>query len=270
MLTISPGRRAALVIAHPGHELRVLNWLGLVRPAVFVLTDGSGSLQVSRLHQTTKILDSFGARQGSIYGRLTDVEIYSAILQGDIDLFIGLADELLQTLLDDRIEYVVGDASEGYNPAHDVCRLLINAAVKRACRMGNCVENFEVLMAYPVAAAASSAMGAISIDSGKKAQALKLKTAREYSELAVDVDRILTQEGTGALGTELLLPVGDDSGDLLSNETPYYEIYGARQVAAGRYKQVICYRDHVLPIAEGLRRFAAGEGLAQIANSHHE
>jgi hypothetical protein len=38
-----PDGRAALVIAHPGHELRALHWLRLSRPCVFVLTDGSGS-----------------------------------------------------------------------------------------------------------------------------------------------------------------------------------------------------------------------------------
>src|SRR5207253_5484219 len=35
-----PGGRAALVIAHPGHELRVYHWLRLARPSVFILTDG--------------------------------------------------------------------------------------------------------------------------------------------------------------------------------------------------------------------------------------
>lgn len=37
--TISSGR-AALVVAHPGHELRVYGWLEQARPRVFVLTDG--------------------------------------------------------------------------------------------------------------------------------------------------------------------------------------------------------------------------------------
>jgi hypothetical protein len=271
MLSMSLNRRAALVIAHPGHELRVLNWLGLARPTVFILTDGSGHFQNSRLHRTTKILKSLGAGQGSIYGRLTDIEIYSAMLRGDIDLFVGLAAELAQTLLGDRTEYIVGDADEGYNPAHDVCRMLINAAVKKAFRMGVCLENFEALMAYKSNDLVSGAMpGAISIDSDQQAQALKLETAREYSELTPEVNRILAQEGPGALGFECLRPVSDDSGDFRAKEPPYYEVYGAKQVAAGRYQQVIRYRDHILPIAEGLRRFAAGEGLAQVANSNHQ
>ena len=35
-------QRAVLVVAHPGHELRVHGWLELARPTVCILTDGSG------------------------------------------------------------------------------------------------------------------------------------------------------------------------------------------------------------------------------------
>ena len=35
-------RKAALIVAHPGHELRVHHWMELARPLVLVLTDGSG------------------------------------------------------------------------------------------------------------------------------------------------------------------------------------------------------------------------------------
>src|SRR5258707_9486157 len=140
-------RPAALVIAHPGHELRVYHWLSLARPLVFVLTDGSGRAGKSRIHRTHEIVNSLHARPGSIYGRLSDAEIYSAILNGEIFLFVGLAEEMAEALLEGRVEYVVGDAIEGYNPAHDVCRLVTNAAVKEARRFGKCVENFDVRLA---------------------------------------------------------------------------------------------------------------------------
>src|SRR5687768_4588026 len=66
--------KTALVMAHPGHELRVYQWLRLTRPLCFVLTDGSGGSGKSRLHSTTRLLEQNGARRGSIYGRLTDRE----------------------------------------------------------------------------------------------------------------------------------------------------------------------------------------------------
>lgn len=251
-------RRAALVIAHPGHELRVYNWLSLVHPSVFVLTDGSGHSGKSRLHRTTSILDSLGARPGSIYGRFTDADIYSAILAREVGLFISIAGELAEALRRDRIEYVVGDALEGYNPVHDVCRLIINAAVKQACQMGNCIENFDVLLAYKLDESPTAMAGYISIPVDARTAAEKLKVAGDYSELALDVQQVLAQEGIDSLGTEYLRPVNDNSYHQLLQEPPYYEVYGEKQVTAGRYQQVIRYRDHVLPIGDALQEFGRG------------
>src|SRR5947209_8011263 len=119
--------RAALVLGHPGHELLVHGWLEVTQPLVFVLTDGSGRSNQSRLASTTKILNQAGAKLGSIYGRLTDAVAYAAILNHEFDLFVGIAENLCEEFAVQRIGCVAGDACEGYNPMHDVCRLVINA-----------------------------------------------------------------------------------------------------------------------------------------------
>src|SRR5215510_7026920 len=129
-----PGQRAALVVAHPGHELCVYHWLQLARPQAFIFTDGSGHSGKSRLHATTRILKQVGAEPGCIYGRFTDLAIYAATMNHDFGLFINLAEELADAFLRERIEYVVGDATEGYNPAHDICRFVINASIEIANR----------------------------------------------------------------------------------------------------------------------------------------
>jgi hypothetical protein len=54
--------RAALVTAHPGHELCLYGWLKRARPCVFIFTDGSGSTGEPRLELTTKLLARTGAR----------------------------------------------------------------------------------------------------------------------------------------------------------------------------------------------------------------
>ena len=115
--------RAALVVAHPSHELRVHGWLKQTQPYVCVLTDGGGRSGDVRLPQTSQALDRAGATQGTIYGRLTDLEVYAAILNHDADLFAGIAEELATIFAAEKIEYVVGDAAEGYSVAHDICRV---------------------------------------------------------------------------------------------------------------------------------------------------
>src|SRR5919202_2920039 len=112
---ISTDTRAALVIAHPGHELCLYGWLKSARPRVFVLTDGSGHSGKSRIERTTNILKEVGACVGSFYGRFSDAAIYEAILNHQFDLFVGLAQELAAQIINERIECVVGDAREGYN-----------------------------------------------------------------------------------------------------------------------------------------------------------
>jgi len=61
-----------------------------------------------------------------------------------------------------------------------------------------------------------------------------------------------------SLATEYLRPVHENSYHQLLQERPYYEVYGTKQVAAGRYQQVIGYRDHVFPIGEALEEFSRG------------
>jgi hypothetical protein len=99
---------------------------------VHVLTDGSGSDRKPRIGSTTALLDGVGASRGSIYGRLSDREIYAAILAGDHARFIALAEELAAAFMRDNVDLVAGDAVEGFNPSHDVCRYVINTAVRLA------------------------------------------------------------------------------------------------------------------------------------------
>ncbi|MFL5382176.1 MAG: hypothetical protein ACJ8GN_06645, partial [Longimicrobiaceae bacterium] len=90
--------RPVLVVAHPGHELRVYGWLESAAPLVCVLTDGSGSGGEARLESTTRLLAGTGARPGSIYGRMSDREIYTAILDHDFACFTDLAEQLAEEL----------------------------------------------------------------------------------------------------------------------------------------------------------------------------
>lgn len=259
-----PGAPAALVIAHPGHELRVYGWLQLVSPLVFVLTDGSGRSGQSRVGLTTKLLAQTGVQPGDIYARLTDLEVYTALLDHDFALFISLAEELAEVLIRGRMQYVVGDAAEGYNPAHDVCRLVINTAVDMAKQRGGwLVANCDFsLVGRPDTCPEELRPRAIRLQLDDTAFARKRAAARGYAELAREVADTLVSIGEEAFRVECLRPVDSRAADsALAEEPPFYEWYGEQQVAAGYYKNVIRYREHVAPLAEALRRCVAGNRL---------
>src|SRR5204862_12908 len=198
-----PGRRAALVIAHPGHELRVHAWVELAQPLAFVLTDGSGHTGQSRLASTSRLLERTGAAPGGIYGRLTDGALYAAILGRDVDLVAGLARELAQALVDERIDYVVGDALEGHNPGHDLCRVIIDAAAELAGRAGQRVACLDFpLVGRPNECPPTLAAEAIPLALDDAAFARKLAATHPYAELAGDAAATFAETGVEAFRLE--------------------------------------------------------------------
>jgi AcrR family transcriptional regulator len=205
----SPGGPfAALVIAHPGHELRLHGWLERVRPRVFVLTDGSGHSGLSRLASTTRILAGAGAEPGSVYGRFSDRDLYATLLDGKADVFVHLAEELAGAFAQGGVGYVVSDALEGYNPAHDICRLVTGAAVplaRRASRRPLAGFDFP-LVERPDACPDDLRPGAVwtRLDAG--ALARKLAAARSYPEMAAEVSTALGTWGVSTFAVECLRP----------------------------------------------------------------
>jgi hypothetical protein len=214
---------AALVIAHPDHELRVHGWLEKARPLVFVLTDGSGRSGLPRLNSTRKVLSGAGAKTGPIFGRFTDAEIYASILAADFSRFTALATELAQTFLESGVEYVAGDASEGYNPAHDLCRLILNAAIDMTkLRTGRDILNFDFpLIGRPDNCHQKLLTSAIRIELDDIAFARKLSIAESYPELLQEVQSTVTENGIEAFRRECLRPVYESQGSYVLEDQPF-------------------------------------------------
>lgn len=251
-------QRGALVIAHPGHELCIHHWLERARPVTFVLTDGSGHTDRVRIDSTTTVLTRAGATPGEIYGAVSDRQLYRAILSGESELFTDLTVKLSDALLHHGITYVVGDAVEGVNPGHDVCRLLLNAALRHLEKhRGVRINNLE----YPVErppdhCPAEDRAEAIWLNLDDAAYQRKVEAARAYRELARELVQMLELHNMNAFRVECLRPVRyelDIAGRF--TEPCLYEWYGEKQVAAGVYRDVIRFRQHVAPLAEELNAY---------------
>ena len=236
------------MVAHPGHELRIHGWLERCRPRVFVLTDGSGRAGSPRLASTARVLAQAGASLGGIFGRLSDRAIYAAILAGDVRLFRGLVAELAAACAD--LDEIVGDAAEGYNPAHDVCRLLIEAAVTRARRLhGRAPRSFEFPLVGPPRRPDAARAGSVELTLDDRALARKLSAARRYAELDGEVEAALRAGGPEAFRVDVLDPAAPWAPPA---RPPFYEEHGARRVAEGAYARVLRHREHVRPLAHAL------------------
>lgn len=248
-------RRAAMIIAHPGHELRVHHWLELARPASLILTDGSGRTRHSRLHATTEVLQRVGARPGAVYGRFSDAEIYAAMLAGRHEVFVDLLETIADWLVAERIDYVAADALEGYNSSHDLCWYLANAACRLASRRGDrSIDARDFLLdGRPGDCPPALEARAICLQLDEAALARKLAAAARYQELTEEVDAALSRHGRQAFAVECLRPMPSFSdSERAPAEKPYYETYGEKQRKAGYYRHVIRKEAHLLPIARAL------------------
>lgn len=250
--------RCMLIVGHPGHELRVLGWVQRLRPIVVALTDGSGNTGKSRLDISRAMLTATGGTPSSLYGMTSDREIYSKIFKQDFDFFLGLSDSIARLLIEQRTEVVVGDAIEGYNPSHDLCRLIIDRAIRLVKNELNWnIKNYVfALKEHPHFHDIDSKI--LMIELSPDELALKFSEAIRYADIV-----------KGTLGKEILESIEYYGEDIFSKEgfscqnssavlnkfdkeRPYYESYGEQQVNEGFYKQAIYYSKHIAPIARAL------------------
>ena len=252
--------RAALVVAHPGHELRLHGWLEQARPTVLVLTDGSGGTGRSRLDSSRRLLAATGARPGPLFGPLTDDALYAALLRGDLELMRGLARQVAGALLELDAELVVSDALEGFNPAHDLVRHLVDAAVLLVGHArGRAPASYDFALDGPPDDDPLGRALRVALDDA--AWERKRTAAATYTELADEVGAALRLADPEAFRVELLRPVvvADLSdGRLPGDDAPRYERHGEERVKTGRFRRVLRFADHVRPAAEALRALAAG------------
>jgi hypothetical protein len=248
--------RAALVIARPGHELRVHGWLEQARPAVFVLTDGSGRTGRPRLESTARVLATAGAEPAGIFGHLTDPALYSALLEGQTQLFVRLAEDLGEAFLRAGVVRVVGDAAEGYDPALDLCRALTATAAALARWRGSrpVTEHEFSVQGRPDACPRPLRRWALWVRLDDAAVQRKLQAALGYPELAAEVRTALDTWGEEAFRTECLRPAVSWTAAVAG--PPEYERRGEERVASGRWAKVIRGYAHVFPAVAALRRHA--------------
>lgn len=233
--------RWALVVAHPGHELRAFHFLESARPLVAVLTDGSGAEGVSRLDGTTRLLDEAGAARSHIYGGFTDREVYGCLMAGDCSRFLETARQLSEIFHAHGITAVLTDAAEGYNPAHDVCRAIAETAVRL------CGPRAPLLFELDLVGHPDGNGQGVRLRLDDEAFARKLDAVRRYTALTTEAGAAFEQHGVDAFRTEFLRRAAA-TVQPPADYTPYYEQVGLERVRQGRYSSALRYREHVRPV----------------------
>ena len=241
---------------HAGHELRVHHWLEQVRPVVYVLTDGSGHGDAGRLASTSRTLARAGATPGSIFGRLTDRQVYDLLVRREVGFWGTLAIELAEALQRHEVDYLVADAAEGFNPTHDLCRYITDAAAARLARQtGGSLPVYEFdLDAAPDADAATAV--AFRLDLDEAALERKVSAGLGYAEMRGEVEHLLARFGRAAFAVEAFRPATSGRVRWTPDRPAEYERHGRERVARGIYQTLITYEDHLAPVQAALAAVA--------------
>ena len=248
--------RALLFVAHPGHELLLLEWMRRRRPVVCVLTDGSGGADRPRLEETRHVIETAGARVGGVFGVAPDRRFYAALLRREVAFFQDIVDGLAAELRRHRVNKLVSDAIEHFNPVHDLCSAIACIAAGRLAREGRSLERFCLPIEHrPATPAAGSRVISLSEERLRE----KAGAVSGYAGLAAEAARYFTEHGP-VLAEEILQPVDGPCPLPPPSDTPYYEVYGRLRVQQARYAELITYRDHLAPMVSAL--LAAEEGSA--------
>jgi hypothetical protein len=83
----------------------------------------------------------------------------------------------------------------------------------------------------------------------------KIEAAYEYRELRDEVDQALAIGGQEYFREECLRRL-DGWTPLETSCKPQYEVWGEQRVAEGKYKSVLRFREHMLPVLLALRSHA--------------
>jgi hypothetical protein len=252
--------RAALVVGHPGHELKVLGWIAAYRPRAFILTDGSGRGATPRTGHSRRLLGDLQVSVDSGFGNCPDQVVYTAILERNTGFFCNQTRRLADALVRHGIDFVAGDALEGYNPTHDLCRWMIDAAVTMAQRQSDItIRNYEFLLTESASDAdARHCASCCHFQLDDEALERKLACAHAYEEMASEVQSALDRCGKDYFATECFRRVEQPFAARPYLQAPQYESWGEQRVAAGHYRTVIHHQEHVVPIMEAIRKLAEG------------
>jgi hypothetical protein len=237
-----------LVLAHPGHELRAYHLLERVRPLVAVMTDGSGSTGTPRLDDSRAVLARVGGRAAPVFGFMSDRDAYAALMAADARRFLPLLTTIADTLAQARVQAVVIDAAEGYNPVHDVCHWIGRSAVAIARHLGADIELFELdLVSSP-----DGAGEGVRLVLDNEAFQRKLEAVASYDTLKAEAEAAFAHYGRDAFRVEFLRRVSEDAQPPAASWVPFYEQVGEARVREGRYGSVLRYEAHVRPVIERL------------------
>ncbi|WP_245455924.1 hypothetical protein [Mesorhizobium sp. M7A.F.Ca.US.008.03.1.1] len=232
-----------LILAHPGHELRIHHWLELKKPRIYLLTDGSGGRHSARTQYSRDVVEAAGATAGAVFGDIPDSAWYKALLARDFVVFADVLERISVDVSDMQDVQIVSDAVDGYNPMHDLAYAFGNA-------LNGMLQSIRPGHKQLCTAAVPNVPGLVEVDIqlDSAARARKMAAVKAYTPLADEARQILERDPR-CFDRELLI---SQHFDWDTPWTPEWERIGRERVANKVYDRCITYWENVQPLAQQL------------------
>ncbi len=245
--------KAAVIIGHPGHELRIYKFLKEFTPDVFIITDGSGANNSSRIDNSIRLINALGAKYIDTIQPIPDTLLYEYIIQHNFTAIVALQKSIKALIIQNNYNLIVGDSLEGFNPTHDLCRYLINGIVKEinSDEANELVFNYSFdLDAAPNKIINNHHNNDFYLLLSDKELDDKITAGLNYTELKYEIEKALNLFGKKAFNKEIFWWVENDHSIKNWNEcAPLYEKYGKERVGNGIYSEVIEFEKNMKPLA---------------------
>lgn len=245
--------KTLLFVGHPGHELLAYNFMSVYKPDIIFLTNGSGRNNQPRITQSINLIKSLGLKAYFPFESYSDRQIYDLILSNSIDSFLSTKLALKEFILEQKYQVILGDALEGFNPSHDLCRYLINSIV---IDLENKIEikNYEFFQ-DDVRKNQTSVKKPedIILELNEDELQKKMDACINYPEIKSEVDKFVAQYGKSFFTLEFFRKVEEPKKIIgWDTEFPYYEEFGRKRIVEGTYKQLISFENHMKKLAHSL------------------
>lgn len=248
--------KTLLFIGHPGHELLAYKFMCIHKPEVIFLTGGSSSDNISRIHQSIKLVKSLGLKVHFPIEPFMDRDIYDLILSKSTDDFLKIKSALKKFVIENSIKRIVGDALEGFNPSHDICRYLINSIVTEVKNeIDVTIDNYEFFQEnVSQNKTLLKSDEDIQIKLNKKEFDNKLKVCLDYSEIKFELDKFINLYGEDFFMIEYFRKIKNtEQIKTWDSKYPYYEEFGRKRIKEGTYSELISFENHMKIIALALQ-----------------
>lgn len=135
--------RRAAVIAPDADCLRShFIWIHEKKPVIHLLTVRD-SAQWDELTGLLAEIRSLGAEAGCLFGRYQRTGLLEVLRLGEYARFRGIAEELAEALLTDRIDLLVSPMTDSHDVATDCCRIIADTAVAIAADLRPALRHSE-------------------------------------------------------------------------------------------------------------------------------